>query len=97
MLPSNDQGGLTRAIFIGVPSLGRRAHRHRRALARHKPAVQTADTFGNTDPRRPAGEPVELANVADIPALITDPPIAEGNARTMPIQNGNAVDQLQQA
>src|SRR5438067_6436962 len=96
MLPSNDQGGLTSAIFIGVPSLCRRAHRHGLAVARHQPA-ETTDAFGDAGPRRPAGEPVELANVTDIPALIADAPIAKGDGWTVPVLHRDAVDQLQQA
>src|SRR6266576_4292809 len=97
MLPSNDQGGLTRAIFIGMPSVRRRAHRRGLSLdlAGHQPAVQTADAFGNADPRRPAGEPVELANVADIPVLIANAPIPELDRGATPVQHRDAVDQLQ--
>src|SRR5437763_11029448 len=97
MLPSNDQGGLTRAIFIAEPSLRRRSHRRGLAAACHQPSVQTADAFVDADLRPPAGKAAELADVADIPALVADPPIAKGDRRTTPVQHGDAVDQLQQA
>src|SRR5438105_15701106 len=97
MLPSNDQGGLAKAIFIAEPSLRRRTQRRRRAAACNQPFMQAADAFVHAYLRPPAGQAAELADVADIPALLADPPIAEGDGRTTPVQHRDAVDQLQQA
>src|SRR5437588_12577984 len=59
--------------------------------------MQPAHALLDANPRQPAGRPVEFSDVADIPALIADPPSPKAEAWAAAVQRRDTVDQFEQA
>src|SRR5438067_8327561 len=59
--------------------------------------MQPAHALLDANPRQPAGRPVKFSDVADVPALIADPPSPKAEARAAAVQRRDTVDQLEEA
>src|SRR5436853_7775308 len=59
--------------------------------------MQPAHALLDANPRQPAGRPVKFSDVADVPALIADPPSPKAEARAAAVQRRDTVDQFEEA